>query len=254
MPTARTSTVRALAWATAWRHGADADRGGCTRRARRLLTLASALALLGCRERPATRLTGAYGDTLLVNAPEPTRLALRAEDGEGRGARVRDAYWQMVGDAPFTLSADGTVHCRGAGDGLVDVSRGDARARLTVRCRPVAGLRPLVLARLFVGGPPVSVAFEAVGVDRAPITELDVRATVRDTTIAVLHNGRLEPRRAGRTLLDVVLPHCATAYAIEVFAREAISDSSPTSAPQRIVPRSAAPPSRRSLPACPVVL
>jgi hypothetical protein len=229
---------------------------GRERRAARgvAMTLLLFAGLVGCTDRPPARLTGTFGDTLLVNAPDPTRLSVRAEDADGRGARVRDAYWQAVGEVPFSLSADGTVHCTRAGDGTVDVSRGASHARLTVRCRPVAGLRPLMLARLTVGGPPVEVAFEAIGVDRAPISELAVRATVRDTTIASLHNGRLAPRRAGRTLLDVMLPHCATAYAIEVFAREAINDSSQASAPQRIVPRSAAPPSRRSLPACPVAL
>lgn len=183
------------------------------------------LLLAACGDRAPGRLTGAFGDTLVVNAPDPIRLAVRSVDAEGHAARVRDAYWQAVGDAPFTLSADGTVHCTRAGDGAVDVSRGAARARLTVRCRPIVGVRPLVFDPLVVGGPPAAFALQAVGPDRALVTDIAARAAVLDTTVVVLRDGLLYPRGRGVTRIDVALEHCVTDYRVEVVERVAAPDA-----------------------------
>lgn len=175
--------------------------------------------LAACGDRGAARLTGAYGDTLLVNAPEPTRLSLQSVDAQGRAARVRDAYWQAVGDVPFTLSADGTVHCTAAGDGTVDVSRGDVRARLVVRCRPLQSLRVRLPALLEVGGPPVAFVLEGVGPRGEAVDQLAGRVGVRDTSIVDLHDTLLLPRRRGVTSLHVALAHCELDTPLEVIER-----------------------------------
>jgi hypothetical protein len=189
------------------------------------LTLLSLIATVACADRAPARLTGAFGDTLVVHSPDPTRLTPRAEDASGRGARVRDAYWQLVGEAPFTLSADGTVHCTRAGDGRVDVSRGAARARLVVRCRPIIGVRPLGIASLTVGGPPAAFALQAVGLQREPVTEIAASATVLDTSVAVLRDGLVYPKGRGVTRLEVALPHCVSSARIEVLERVAAPDA-----------------------------
>lgn len=189
------------------------------------VALLGVLLLAACGDRAPGRLTGAFGDTLVVNAPEPIRLAVQSVDAEGHAARVRDAYWQAVGDPPFTLSADGTVHCTRAGDGPVDVSRGAARARLTVRCRPIVGVRPLVFAPLVVGGPPVAFTLQAVGPDRELVTDLAARAAVRDTTVVVLRDGLLYPRGRGATRVDVALEHCVIDYGVEVVEPVAAPDA-----------------------------
>ena len=194
------------------------------------VTLLLIAALVGCAERPPARLTGAFGDTLLVNSPDPTRLSARAEDAEGRGARVRDAYWQAVGEVPFSLSADGTVHCTRAGDGTVDVSRGASRSRLTVRCRPVTGMRVLVAEPLVLGGAPAVLGFAGVGPDGATVTQIAGRAGVRDTTIVALRDTLLVPRKRGVTSLLVSLAHCEIEQPLEVIER--VTDPSALEASQ----------------------
>ena len=219
MATSRTTTTPAGGSKEAACLAARAWGPEITRSTRRILALASALALVGCRERAPARLTGAYGDTLLVNAPEPTRLTVQSVDAQGHAARVRDAYWQAVGEVPFTLSADGTVHCTTAGDGTVDVSRGDTRARLVVRCRPLQSLRVRLPALLEVGGPPVAYVLEGVGPRGEAVDQLAGRVGVRDTSIVDLRDTLLLPRRRGVTSLHVALAHCELDKPLEVIER-----------------------------------
>jgi hypothetical protein len=186
--------------------------------------LVAALLLGACHDQGAVRLTGARGDTLLVNAAEPTRLSVEAVDAQGNAARVIGATWRSVGEGPFTLAEDGTVHCTGSGDGAADVSHGAMRARLTVRCRPLRSVRPLVLGPLVVGGPPAAFALQGLGLDLQPVAELAARVGVRDTSVVVLRDTLLYPRRRGVTSLLVTLAHCVTDHRLEVI--EHVTDPS----------------------------
>lgn len=184
----------------------------------RTVTSVAAIALIGAfvtieRRTPARIDIG--GDTLIINGTHPVDIGARLINRHG------DAVWKprlrFVGDSASaaTVTSNGAVSCRGMGDGVVTVSKGSRSRQLVVRCRPIwAWGEPEFYSlvewessiagsmRLLLDGPAKPYEIKAIGYDRQPVALLQGRATIRDTSIALLEGEMVHPRRVGHTVID----------------------------------------------------
>jgi hypothetical protein len=171
----------------------------------------------GCRDTRAVRLTSHTGDTLVVNHHLPTRIALQLVDAQGLTRPAGEVQWHQVDGDTLTLGADGTVHCTRVADGTVEVTHGELRSRLLVRCRPVTAYRSGGTRALRVGDAPVEFVLHPLGPDREPVQLLAGTAAVRDTSVVVLRDAALHVRGRGRTHVDVQVGNCVWQEPVEVL-------------------------------------
>lgn len=142
-------------------------------------------------------------DTLIINGPSPVAIGARVLN------RWRRAVWHSgltYAERPGSIAhvgSDGSVRCGGVGDDIITISHGSLARNLLVRCRPIRRF-DFQHVELDLSGPPKELFVNPIGVDRRPVTLLQGRATVRDTSIAELKDGLLYPRKIGATLVDVV--------------------------------------------------
>lgn len=108
---------------------------------------------------------------------------------------------------------DASAECFQRGQAAVHVAA-------SVECRPikyVVGLGRLHSLRLVAGKGPAPLALTAVGTDGKPMTVISVSAVVRDTSIIVVRDGLIYPRKPGRTVIDLILG-CQTFAEVTVYA------------------------------------
>jgi hypothetical protein len=141
-------------------------------------------------------------DTLVVNAQTDITLPVASYNAGGRRLASHASYAVQSGRALRVID-DSTFRCDSIGDATVRVTSGSAATTAFVRCHPIRMVKMAHEIDLTAGGAAAPIQIGAYGIDGKPVTELGIRATVRDSSIAVIRDGKVYPRRVGRTIIDV---------------------------------------------------
>jgi hypothetical protein len=190
-------------------------------------TVTAVVCLLGtaCDSAPA-RIRVGRNDTLVVHASSASAVPITVMTASGRTVSGVHPKYEVTSGSVLRLVDSTGVQCTGRGDATLRVSAGGAASEATVRCRPIEYIHVARRERLIVGGDAVPLDISAVGTDGQPLTELAVQAVVRDTTVAVVRDGRIHPRQAGRTVIELALGCRATievTVAPRAFATETMA-------------------------------
>ena len=185
---------------------------------RRILQCAALVVLASCTERPV-RIVAGVADTAIVNSRQPMQLPVRMLGATGRELASRGLRYEWVSGDRIRVSEDGRVTCNRSGDAVVRVSRRELSREFVVRCRPIQAFRHSNGIRLLAGGASEELTIGAVDVDLKPVSLLAGKASVRDTTIAKLIDGRVHPKSPGATYVDVAVGDCVTSIRVDVVER-----------------------------------
>jgi hypothetical protein len=165
------------------------------------------------------RIVAGVADTAVVNNRQTVPLPVRMLDATGRELAPRGLRYELVSGDRIQLSEDGRVTCDRSGDATVRVSHDELSKDFVLRCRPIRGFRVSQRIRLIVGGASEELTIGAVGADGKPVSLLAGKASVRDTSIATLVDGRVHPKMAGDTDVDVAVGDCVLSIRVEVVER-----------------------------------
>lgn len=153
---------------------------------------------------PAAIRLGIGSDTLVINGTHPVLLGVRAAN------RFNWPIWRpqlKYSGLPSTLAhaERGAVTCTGGnGDALLTIAHRHVEHQVFVRCRPIAGFSFFgqEIDPLEVAGPPRELAFAPFGRDHKAIALLRGTAAIHDSSIAILKDGMIYPRRIGSTYIE----------------------------------------------------
>src|SRR5262245_21560053 len=137
----------------------------------------------------------------------------------GRELAPRGLRYEWVSGDRLPVSEDGRVTCDRSGDAVVRVSRDGLSKQFAVRCRPIRAFRASHGIRLLAGGASEELTIGAVDLDLKPVSLIAGKASVRDTTIATLIDGRVHPNKPGSTYLDVAVGDCVKSIPVDVVER-----------------------------------
>lgn len=179
-------------------------------------SVVGALAATACGGK-AVRIVAGTSDTVVVNDRLPIPVPVYGLDESGRRIDVRGVQFDPISENGIRLSRDGHVTCAQRADATTRAALGGVSTVFTLLCRPIRGFAAHGQLRLIMGGAPEELNASAVGVDGRIVTLLAGSATVEDTTVASVHDGRVYPRALGRTLIDVKAGGCSMGVPVEVF-------------------------------------
>jgi hypothetical protein len=117
------------------------------------------------------------------------------------------------------VSADGRVTCVRDGDASITASHAQLARDVFVRCRRIRNFAPLAFEELIAGDVPQSPVIRAFGDDGTPVTLLHASASVRDTSVARIRDGRVYPVARGKTAITLDFGGVSTAVVVEVDDR-----------------------------------
>lgn len=170
---------------------------------------------------PPARLVAGRADTVLINSRHAVPLPVRVLDAAGHELAAGVRYVWVSGE-PLAVSDSGRVTCTRRLDATVRASLGTLATQFTVLCRPIRRFGVTLDADhgpLVVGGAPMSLAIEAVGLDGAPETQIAGTLAVEDTTVVVARGDRLYPRGPGIASVALDLGDCVLPVGFEVYER-----------------------------------
>jgi hypothetical protein len=203
---------------------------------RRTPFLAAAL-FIGCDRSPARVVVG-RNDTLVVNTQSRFSLPAAAFTSSGRPLNDRVSFAVQSGTVLEALD-DSTFRCDSIGDASVVATAGTATTTAFVRCHPIRSVRIGHDVSLAMGGDPLPILVAATGIDGKPVSELGIRATIRDSGIAVIRDGKVYPKSPGRTIIDLDIG-CQSWIQVTVYptvaSSEAMRPDQMFVAPLRLVP------------------
>jgi len=180
--------------------------------------LAGILAATACTGKPV-RLVAGTSDTVVVNDNVPVPVPLYGLNESGRRIDVRSVRFDPISANGVLLSADGQVTCSQRADATGRATVGNVSTMFALLCRPIRGFASHDNLQLIVGDAPEELNARAIGVDGQAVTLLAGAATVQDSAVASLDNGRVRARKPGRTFIDVEAGGCAMDFVVEVFER-----------------------------------
>jgi hypothetical protein len=178
------------------------------------------LLLSACIEHAPARIV-VDGDTVLVNSRQPVALPIRLIDSAGRTVRARGVRYTRASGDSLRVAADGRVTCTWPEDAAVLLSQGSLTARVAVKCRPIASFRMSPPLHFAVGDPAEAPVLNAVGPDGKPVSPIEASARSRDTTVARVRDGRVQPVGRGLTRIDVEAGGVTSVLFVEVLERVA---------------------------------
>jgi hypothetical protein len=155
---------------------------------------------------PARMVVGAGidSDGVVVNNVEPVQLSLRVLDAAGHRLEQTDVRFQRMSGAPVPLSPRGVIKCTQRGDAVVRASLATLQRDFVIHCQPVRTIRGLEWGNFMAGEPARTLALDAIGLDKQPVTRIAARLRVVDSTVATLTDGgQLRPLRPGFTPIEV---------------------------------------------------
>lgn len=157
--------------------------------------------MCGCRDsRPAAIVVDV--DPFLLNGPGP--VGLPAHVVTASGGTLVDARLSASSDAASVATAEnGGLRCFREGDAHLTLAMGSLTASLLVQCRPVMSFAPFPSVELEAHGAPGSIPVVAYAANLRPVTELRFSARSQDTTVAIVRDGLVVPRKLGRTRLEL---------------------------------------------------
>ncbi|HEX3867150.1 MAG TPA: hypothetical protein VHV78_10365 [Gemmatimonadaceae bacterium] len=187
--------------------------------ARRIRSIAGAAGavLVGCTARPVRLVAGA-SDTVVVNNRLAVPLPVYGVDARGHRLTLSGMQYRVLSGDRIALTRDGLVTCDRRAAAVVRVDRGALTKTFSLLCRPI---RAIGVGRvwLVLGADSAELEPHAFGMDGTPEALIAGIATVRDSTIAYLRDGRLYGRKRGTTYVDVDAGECAGSASIEVDER-----------------------------------
>ncbi len=198
-----------LAW-NAVRHGGARGR-------MRVMALAAAVALVpavallvltGRDEVPARLAMEPQGtrgaeDGIVLNSVHAVQLFMHVFNAKDQPLPPLGVQYRWVSGTPLYVSPQGAVTCRDEGDATIRATAGRAATTVFVRCRPVREVRARKWIQLVAGGPGEGLLFFALAPDGHVEDRLAGELRVRDTSIAVVNDGLVIPRKAGHTAVTI---------------------------------------------------
>lgn len=191
----------------------------CHSRSTLLLTLVIVLA--ACDATPARITTTVTdSDTVVVNTQRPTPLPAVVRTRNGSVLENAPVQWRRVGspgsNTDMALSDSGTVDCQTTGDLQVEARSGSASRTFTALCRPIATVQAMPAVVLQLGDAPTEYSIGALTAQRVPVYQVAGVATMADTSVAALRDGRIVARAVGETHLRVQAGDCDVAVRVVV--------------------------------------
>ena len=179
------------------------------------------LALAACDATPVRITTTVTdSDSVVVNTQRPTPLPAVVQARDGSVLAEAPVQWRQLANAShhagIVLSESGTVDCQATGDIRVEARSGAAVRTFTVLCRPIATVQAMPSVVMELDDPPAEYSIGALTAQREPVHQLAGVATMADTSIAVLRDGRIVPRAIGTTYLRVQVGDCDVAVIVTV--------------------------------------
>jgi len=179
-----------------------------------------ALLLSACIDRAPARIV-VDADTVVVNGRQPVALPIRLVDSAGRTTRSRGLRYTRASGDSLRVAADGRVTCPWPEDAAVRISQGSLATRVVVKCRPIASFHFAPPIHFAVGDSAQAPVLNAIGPDGKPVSPIEASASSRDTTVARVHDGRVEPVGRGLTRIDVEAGGLSSFVFVEVLEQVA---------------------------------
>jgi hypothetical protein len=154
------------------------------------------------RDGPPVRIVTALAnsqDGIVVNNMTAVQLPMHVLDKRGHQLKSERVHFQLASGSSMSVSPNGEITCRAAGDALVRATSGAAATEMKVLCRPVTDIRESSWIDLITGDPPRELPFYAVGLHGEPVNELRGAIHVADSSVASFDGTMIHARRAGRT-------------------------------------------------------
>src|SRR5262245_41423855 len=184
----------------------------------RSLQCAALLVLAACTERPV-RIVAGVADTAVINNRQTVELPVRMVGATGREVGSCGLRYEWISGDRIQVAENGRVTCKRSGDAVVRVSRDELSTQFVVRCRPIQAFRFSHAIRLLAGGASEELTIGAVDVDLKPVSLIAGKASVRDTNIAIVADGRVHPKAPGSTYVDVAVGNCVKSIRVDVVER-----------------------------------
>jgi len=186
---------------------------------RSVLLASVLLTLAACTDRRPARISVGTSDTVVVNNTKPSRLPVHVLNAHGRVLHVNGLQYEFVSGDRIRMSRDGRVGCDRPGNAVVQASLGELSTRFRLLCRPVRELRSGTSMYLVVGDSAQDIPVGAIGLDGQPVTSFVERATIRDTTVAMLDGLRVRPLSPGGTSVKVRVGEESVGIGVWVYER-----------------------------------
>lgn len=174
-------------------------------------------AVAACGDARAARIAVA-ADPFVFNGRGAVQIPATVVDARGRALKA--SVEARSSDADILQAKGSAMECRREGSAELLLRSGALARSLTVHCRPVASFGPPFAAvELGLGDPPAEipvVAFDSAG---RRVDTLRYSAKVLDSTVAQVVDGRIVPRRIGKTSARLDLGGLSTSVAVVVTQR-----------------------------------
>ena len=184
-----------------------------------LLLLAGA-----CADAPPVRLVAGRADTVVVHSRQAVSLPVFGFDRKGDTVDVRNLRFRRVSGAPIRVTSSGMATCDRAGDVNVEASYRRVSTSFLLQCRPILGFRFGGNVRMILGGPPVPMPLDPVGMDGESVFPVVGTATVEDSSVVTVRGMDIAAKGPGRTNVHVEAGDCRTEINVEVNERVASLD------------------------------
>ncbi|HEY4129593.1 MAG TPA: hypothetical protein VGM50_03205 [Gemmatimonadaceae bacterium] len=171
-----------------------------------LLAATAVVAAMHMRDGPPVRILADRADDgngIVINNVKPVRLPIHVLDARGHTLEALGVHYEWVGGDHIDISPTGVLTCHARGDATVRASLADVVSVVTVRCRPVVGIRHTSWIDFLPGDPPKMLAFEAVDAAGQVVTQLRGSIRIADTAVASLNQSTLTPRGVGTSSVTI---------------------------------------------------
>ena len=169
------------------------------------------------------RLSAGPSDTIIINNPTPTGLAVRAFDAAGRLVATAQVRYESANGAAVPISLDGIATCDGGSDYAVRARIENVSHSFVVRCRPIAGLQISGPVQFVLGdftlSQPVELPLSAIGADRRAVTSLAGTVTIPDDSIAYVRGSTVIPRSRGVTGVSASVGQYSAYTGVHIYER-----------------------------------
>lgn len=166
----------------------------------RLVVLA--IALSACGDRTPARIDVAERE-LTINTTFARALGARLVNAKGEVLSRPRLSYSTTPSSTLAVTHGDSVTCLKSGTASVSISGGGKSTTVAVWCRLVKSFGWPEGVGLYVGGKSQPLAFAAYDEYGRLISNLRLPVIVRDTTVARLVDGLIEPRAVGRTSIDM---------------------------------------------------
>lgn len=178
------------------------------------------VSVAACRDAPAG-ITVGNGDTVVINARRAVTLPVRDVIDD------RQVQYEVTSGTVLRALGGDSLACSGRGDARLRMTAGSVSSSVVVLCRPIKAVSNVRVVELIAGGPPQPLAIGGVDDSGRTVGRIAVDVTVRDSSIAVVREGLIYPRRPGWTFLLFDLAGCQVQSLVRVHDPAPAADTLP---------------------------